>query len=62
MAVAADDVDGICNALSELLGRWRMGGLGDSGRESAYTAEAATKQLVTWAHEAEQRHAHGEYL
>jgi glycosyltransferase involved in cell wall biosynthesis len=61
MAVAADDVDGICNALSELLGSWRMGGLGDSGRESAYTAEAATKQLVAWAHEAEQRHARGEY-
>jgi glycosyltransferase involved in cell wall biosynthesis len=61
MAVAADDVDGIFNALSELLGRWRMDGLDDSGRESAYTAEAATKQLVAWAHEAEQRHAHGEY-
>jgi glycosyltransferase involved in cell wall biosynthesis len=60
MAVAADDVDGIFNALSELLGSWRMGGLGDSGRESAYTAEAATKQLVDWAREAEQRHARGE--
>jgi len=61
MAVAADDVEGICNALSELLDSWRVSGLDDSGRESDYTAEAATKQLVEWAHEAEQRHARGEY-
>jgi hypothetical protein len=61
MAVAADDVDGIRKALSELTARWKKGELGDSGHDSPYTAEAATKQLVAWARDAEQRHARGEY-
>jgi glycosyltransferase involved in cell wall biosynthesis len=61
MAVAADDVDGIRKALSELTARWEKGELGDSGHDSPYTAEAATKQLVAWARDAEQRHARGEY-
>jgi len=60
MAVAADDVDGICIALSELFDRWTKGELGDSGRDSPYTAEAATTQLVAWARDAEQRHARRE--
>jgi glycosyltransferase involved in cell wall biosynthesis len=60
IAVAADDVGSICDALSELFDRWNDGELGDSGRESPYTAEAATRQLVAWARDAEQRHAREE--
>lgn len=61
IAVAADDADGISKALFELLDKWGRDELGDSGRESPYTAEAATRQLVAWAHDAEERHAHGEH-
>ena len=61
IAVAADDANGISKALSELLDKWGRHELADSGRDSPYTAEAATKQLVAWAHDAEERHARGEY-
>lgn len=59
IAVAADDVTGIYEALSELLDEWKRNGLADSGRESPYTAEAAAKQLVAWVREAEERQADG---
>jgi hypothetical protein len=51
-AVAADNVDGICDELSALVDRWERAELVDSGLDSPYTAESATVQLVTWAREA----------
>ncbi|HUU73297.1 MAG TPA: hypothetical protein VMW70_11765, partial [Burkholderiales bacterium] len=60
LAVTADDVEGVCSALVELFERWTKGDLADSGRMSPYTAEAAAKQLVGWAREAEQSHARTE--
>jgi glycosyltransferase involved in cell wall biosynthesis len=57
LAARADDVDAICAALVELFDRWTRDDLADSGRDSPYTAAAATRQLVAWAREAEQRHA-----
>ncbi len=56
-AVAADDVDGVCDALDELFDRWLDDGLADSGKASPYTAEAATSQLVLWAREAVGNHS-----
>jgi len=50
-AISADDVGGIRDALVELIDEWEGNGLPDSGRESAYTAKAATQKLVAWARE-----------
>ena len=50
-AVTADDIEAIANVLSDLLDRWQQDDLEDSGRESPYTAQAATRQLVDWAKE-----------
>ena len=57
LAVTADDVDGICDALLDLFDRWTKDDLADSGGVSPYTAQAATRQLIGWVREAEQRHS-----
>jgi len=49
LAVAADDVQGVTEALEGLFDRWLENGLEDSGKASPYTSEAATSQLVSWA-------------
>lgn len=59
VSVAADDVKAISAALSELLDRWQNDDLADSGLESPYTSEAATRQLVTWVREILEQHALG---
>ena len=53
--VAADDAATLEPALAWLVSRWRRGDLGDSGRASPYTVEAAVRQLVGWAREARTR-------
>jgi glycosyltransferase involved in cell wall biosynthesis len=50
-AVKADDTDLIASALEELHTRWMQGNLADSGAQSPYTSEAATRQIVDLAHE-----------
>ena len=46
-AIKADDVDLIASALEELHARWMSDDLSDSVISSPYTAEAATRQIVT---------------
>jgi hypothetical protein len=53
--VAADDAAAVEAALAHLIARWRQGDLADSDRASAYTVEAAVRQLVGWAREAKPR-------
>ena len=57
IAVPADDAPALEAALEGLVARWRRGELGDSTRDSPYTAEAATRQLVSWARAAARRRA-----
>ena len=59
-AVSADDVEGVCSALVALFDRWIGNGLADSGQASPYTAEAATKQLVSWARGVSGKHSRTE--
>jgi len=51
----AADPQAVARALAALLDRWRGGGLGDSGRGSPYTVQAAVGELVSWAREAAAR-------
>jgi glycosyltransferase involved in cell wall biosynthesis len=48
-AVPSNDIDGIVTALEELVARWETDRLQDSGKSSAYSTEAAVRQLVGWA-------------
>ncbi len=57
IAVKADDIQDICDALSSLFDKWKRSDLGDSGRDSPYTAEAATKQLITWVRRLDEQPA-----
>ena len=54
-AVKADDPDSIASALEQLHARWMRDDLADSGTPSAYTTEAATRQIIALAHECIQR-------
>ena len=54
-AVKADDTDLIAEALEELHTRWTQGNLADSGAQSPYTSEAATRQIVDLARESLKR-------
>ena len=53
--VAADNATAVESALHWLVERWKRGDLGDSGRPSPYTVEAAVRQLVGWGREAAAR-------
>jgi hypothetical protein len=57
IAVPADDAPALGAALEQLIARWRRGELGDSERDSPYTVEAATRQLVSWARAVARRKA-----
>lgn len=48
-AVKADDAEAIASALEQLHMRWLRDDLADSGTPSPYTAEAATRRIVTLA-------------
>jgi hypothetical protein len=50
-AVKADDVDAIASAFEELHIRWMRNDLADSGVPSAYTSEAATRQIIALVYE-----------
>ena len=41
--------DELSRLLHQLWQRWRSGGLADSGRDSPYTTQASTQQLIAWA-------------
>jgi hypothetical protein len=51
----AADPQAVARTLAALLDRWRHGGLGDSGRPSPYTVQAAVRSLVAWGREAAAR-------
>jgi glycosyltransferase involved in cell wall biosynthesis len=54
-AVKADDTESIAAALEELYTRWMRDDLADSGVDSPYTSEAATRQIIALAHECLKR-------
>ena len=54
-AVKADDADSIAAAIEELHARWINDDLADSGVQSPYTSEAATRQIIALAHESLRR-------
>ncbi len=58
LAVAADDVQGVAEALESLFDRWLENGLEDSGKTSPYTSGAAASQLVSWARAAVDTRSH----
>jgi glycosyltransferase involved in cell wall biosynthesis len=47
-AVAADDVAAITAALEELIARWQVDDLHDSGKPSPHTPAAAVDQIIGW--------------
>lgn len=47
-AVQADDVAAVSAALEELIARWEVDDLRDSGKPSPYTPDAAVDQIIGW--------------